>query len=61
MLDPCPQEGRYEPCQIDGCLYGNGTHRIVAYNYKTTWVPPNIVPVFIAYEVFDYTVNDPEL
>ena len=55
FLTPCgnDQEGWYEPPTIDSCKYGNGTHRFVAYNYV------NPGHQHIAYEVFDYTVDDP--
>ena len=55
MLDPCGPEGWYEPSHFDSCHYGNGTQRIVAYNYD----PGMSGPIHISYEVLDYTVDDP--
>ncbi len=53
----CAQENWYEILGWDGCMYGNGTHRIVAYNYHYKLNQRTR----IAYDVFDFTVNDPDI
>jgi hypothetical protein len=59
-VDDCkpPVAGRYYLLSVPACRYGNGTFRNVLYNYDFV-VPGKVVD--IAYAVFDYTVNDPDL
>jgi hypothetical protein len=59
ILQPCSQTEWYSPDLVNSCRYGNGTQRIVVYNYVGVWDGSDWAPEFIAYEVFDYTVNDP--
>jgi len=59
ILTPCDngQEGWYDPV-FDSCKYGNGTHRLVAYNYRAG-SPSNPPHSYVAYDVWEYTVDDP--
>jgi len=56
LLDCEPSvENSYYIGGIDSCAYGNGVHRCVAYNLRFDGVHSDI-----AYDIFDFTVNDPE-
>ncbi|MCX6644820.1 MAG: hypothetical protein NTY09_00460, partial [bacterium] len=56
---PCDNGWFYLTGGMDSCCYGNGTFRIVAFNHGSKADGSDIVPTFIAYDVFDYTVDDP--
>ncbi len=56
QCDP-PVEGRFEVHHMDACEDGNGTHRGVCFNYYYNMG----YRIDIAYTVFDWTVNDPNI
>ena len=57
LNDFCDVEDWYYTASMDSCKYGNGTHRHVCYNHRYY----QGVYYDIAYVIFDFVVNDPEL
>jgi hypothetical protein len=58
LLQDCSpiQENTFTFVGMDSCAYGNGIHRWIAYNFAVKGPKPSN----IAYDIFDFTVNDPD-